>query len=736
MKKEIQENFKYFSAEEQEILSALTIICREGLSEDVACDIIMPGNPHKFLSYIGSFNEMNWLTRDVKTIYFNEIVSDVVQEMCPVTDEWHNTMLSALLDQISLKPLDDMYAKREHFKAARLYLTHLMETWGENGKTKPEELIAKFAYSVRAFALNAELSLADFRQRNEALETRIDFQLLNYVLTLSAPYIKSDIHTLLGSLFNQIFRYDEAKEHFTFAEASVPKGDESLLLMAKSGMYKNLSVTWKAALLAYKAYEYNERNGDNDKNLSVSLHIAYLCAYCKSKENAGRWLQRFRDLVGQREIPQHHQFRIVLKETEAYIHEGDCEEKLRILDEAELEIYRLYGINSPEEATVSYMCSLIEAEASLSRKDNEGYGKYVALNHFNYGQSRGDTAVLYSGLTTSHFNLGNRFTAGFYSQLLEEIDPADTSFAPGVRTEQAWARLFGKLSEGNVKAAKEHLDISREIIQKEIRFYNEEDLQQLKKVFSIGSIPDNVLGTDWERMINNLEITMHLATGDTGTAKQRLKSFIESETNTLERLKWKVRMGDILALEQDRDGAMTIWQEVLEEAEKKDIFSLCESIAESADNYNMTFEALEFINIALQYDNMIHAETNELANVLNTQARILKTCGMENSEEPWKNAERLLQSLNDHDLLSNLYFNWSILHQGIEKVKLLQEAIKYWKPEKGHFDERLAYMYHHLAIAFASLRLIYEAREAEDMAVRLFPTLYPEDLTKEFEEIL
>lgn len=735
MKKEIKELFKEFTAEDQEIITALSIFCKEGISLDVACDIIMPEDPRRFRYFIYSLSQNGWIYLDCQMLYMSEMIEEVAQKVCPVTDEKHIKMLTALQKHIDLKPLDDMYAKREYFKAARVYLTYLAVTWDDKGNEKPYELKGLFANNVICFARNAELSFTENRQRHFQLETRIDFLLLDYVLRLSAAYLRSDVYTLLGSLYNKIFRYNEAKVNFYFAESPVPK-DESMLMMAESDMYSNLGIGWKALQMAYRAYEYNEKKGYRDRNLYVCLKIALMCAIHESPENADFWLDKFRDILGKRVIPQHHLFHIKLKETEALTHNGDASEKLRLLEEAEKETNTLYGTNSPEQAELSLVRSLINTYSKQYRKGTEDYRNYVDLNHYNYGLSKGDTAMLYSALITTHTYLRNPYTAVLYGDLLKMLDTNDASIAPGVRIEQAEAKFFAHMAEGEYENAQECIDQAREIYRKEVMINDETAIQQLEQVFCTGQVSEDMLGTDIERTINRLEYLFYIGQNNTTTAKEHLQKLIDTEANPLERLKWKTELGYVLALEQDREGAKEIWQEVVQKAEKKDIFSLCLDITNKAEENDMMYEASEFIDIALRFDNMVYADNNELAEALSAQARIQEYFGFNDSGEVWKDTERLLKSLNDRDGLSNFYFIWSGLQQDLEKERFIRKAIRLWEPEKGHFDERLSRMYHALTLALASVGKHKEAQNTARMAVELFPYDYPPEEREEIKEFL
>ena len=736
MKTEIQNAFNNLPEEVRELIPALSVICSDGLSSDVACNIIMPDQPKQFFIYVHSLNEFGWLILDNNNIYTSEAITEVALEECPLTDDKHKRLLTTLQKHINLKPLDDMYAKREYFKAARVYLCYLMATWKDDIVSKPQELIKAFVYNVVYFAKNAELGFYDVRTKTVTVEQRIDYMLLNYVVNIDASYPNSEIHILLGELSQKIFRYKDAKDYFSFA-ISFEEVNKSMLRLAVSKMYFNLSIFWKALQYAYEAYEENEKANETDLNLYVCLHIAYICAYSDSPENTKFWLQKFWQIMRGRSIPKYHLFSIKLKEIEAILLKDDLSQGMTVADSAELETYQLYGANSPELANIYGIRSYLEGEAEKNRQGVKYYSKYVDINHFNYGNCAGDVAMLYSAMIFTHTSLGNSRSCDVYTRLLEQLDTDNDNFSPGVRIGQAQAKFYTYLfAYMDTEKAKEYLQLARDIYEKELMPNDEVFFKNKDKILPFATESSTIITSNINNDNNVLEYFLYYIQGDTDRAKRYLKTLIDAEENPLQKLKWMVKLGNVLAAEENQAGANEIWKEVLDNADKKDIFSLSVEISKCAEEHGMMQDALDYIDIALQYDNMIFANNQELATALSSQAELRKYYNFENPEEEWRQAESLLKSLNDTDGLSSLYFSWSYHLYDSEKVQYIRKAIRLWEPEQGQFDERLAIMYHTLTIALGAIGNFNEARQAARKAVEHFPFDYPPELHEEIKEFL
>ena len=439
--------------EEQYLIKVLSVICSEGISIDIACKILMPKNPQHFNTLMDSLCSRNWLFYDHRTVLGEPEISQIILEVSPIDSDLSINILSSLLKNIALKPLDDMMAKREYFVATRLFLSYLMKRKEELLDNENEQLKSLFSDVVIAFSTNVELSLyGNKRQPVWNLEDRIDFKLLNSLKELNGANTDSRVFILLGRLYTSIFRYNEAKT--CFHEAEVASGDNAELLLAQAIMYENLGIRGKNFHYAYRAYLTNSENRNDDACIGVCLYIAYLCALNMAPKDCKRWRNKARTLSGARTMPPHHIFNIMLKEIEALLHLHDISLAFQILDAAELEVCQLYGGNAPELARIAFIRSIVYAEAGQLRNGNEEYRRYVDINHYNYAYSKGDTAVLYSGIITDNIIRGNVVTANYFAVSMQRLYAEDPSIAPGVRFSEAVSNSLACMADGEIQLCK------------------------------------------------------------------------------------------------------------------------------------------------------------------------------------------------------------------------------------------------------------------------------------------
>ncbi|MBO7069517.1 MAG: tetratricopeptide repeat protein [Bacteroidaceae bacterium] len=736
MRTYIQQTFKLLTKEQQKLMSVLSVISTEGISVGVACNIMMSECPRRFVSCINQFCASRWLFCDQQNIYCHQQIAASIQEIAPIEFETNIEILSILQKHISLHPFEDMFMEKEYFFVSRLFLTYLMRNWhiySMRKNSRYTEFINLFAEDVIAFSNHAELGFGDKRQRVSRLEDRADFMLLDFLAYIDGHSYVGSANIGIGKLFNNIFRYEEAKECFRKAEAIL--GQTSELLLAKAMMYQNLGVLGSSFLLAYRAYLLNNKNGDDEKNIRVCLYLAFLCAYSDSTKSSKLWLKKMRSLMHGCTIPPNHEFNIVQKETEALTRINDKALAFQILDRAELEIIRLYGLNAPEMATVSYIRSYIYGNSGQLRNSAEEYRNYVHYNHFNYGYSIGDTIVLYSAMINDNVTRGNNVTANIFTATMENLCIDNFYIAPGVRISRIFASCSIYYINRNFELCEKKVNEARKILKEELMI-NDITPKEIKSIFYKGIIPKSVLMDSEIRLINLLDINLYIAKGQNSQAKNMLQLLIQSETDNRELLHLQIHVARIQIIEGERTEGVKLWWEILEKADKRDKFGICKEIAEWAFLYDMAYEAKEFLEVALYFDVMVYAKTNEIAETLQFYARVLGYYNIKGSEEPWEQSAMLLQSLNDKDGLALLYLSWGAVQQDCEAERLIKKAIALWQQEHDAFDETLSTMYHHLACTQAMLGKSQEASHSAKEAIRLYPTDYPSYLYEEIENYL
>ncbi len=719
---------------EQNLITLFSVICIEGVSVNVACNILKPDNPREFNSLVEKLCGWNWLFCDNQTVYSDPQIAAAVLEISELKSDSVFKILSTLREYIVLKPLDDMISRQEYFVVARLLLTYLMRKW-EVTCPDNSQVLSLFSETVIAFATNAELSFfGNKRQPVYILEDRIDFKLLNYIKEKEEFHPGGSVNRLLGGLFTSIFRYEEAKAAFQMAESI--DDDDADLLLAQAIMYENLGIQGKAFQYAYRTYLMNKEYWNDDANIKVCLYIAYLCAVCESQENCKYWRNIARSLLGERKIPAIHIFSITLKEIEALLHLDDKALAFQILDSAELDVYKLYGGDAPEMARISYIRSLVDGEVGHLRKSNEYYRRYVNTNHLNYGYSVGDTAVLYSAIINDNIIRGNNNTANIFAIKMQDLYAEGSNIAPDVRLSQAFANCASNLADEIYELSDAYLEMANKIYEDELK-PDEELLAEIAPVFHNGIIPKSVLMTEEYRIINIVKINICLGEGRFDDVKQLIEELANEEKDSFERLKWNVHLGRTLIKEGKLDDGLNVWKDIINKVPNAYKFEITKEIAEWARSYDLIYDAMTFYEEAFQADTMVYGKTCDIAEALQCYADVLELCGLKGkSDEPWKQALMLMQSMGDKDGISLLYFSWGAAKQDYEAEVLLNKAIDNWEPEQYAFDETLSKMYYFLCCSQAMQGKTEDARFSAHKAVELFPTDFPLHLLEDIEGYL
>ena len=719
------------TAEEQGLVTLLSVISSEGLSLDVVFNVLKPDNPREFNILVEKLSAWNWLFCDHQMVYCDQQIASAVLDDTTIEVNSVEKILSALREYLVLQPLDDMLKKQEYFVVARLFLTYLMKQW-KASYADNYQLIPLLSEVIIAFATNAELSFfGNKRQPVYSLVDRIDFQLLDFLQGLDGFGPEGKVFRLLGELYTRIFRYDEAKVCFQKAETCL--GEDSNLLFAQALMYENLGIQGKAFQFAYRAYLINKQNRNCNQNIKVCLYISYLCGVCRSFDNCKYWRNIARSFMEDKAVPSGNIFSITLKEIEALLHLDDKALAFQILDSAELDVARLYGGDAPEMARISYLRCLVAGEAGHLRESIEYYRRYVSTNHLNYGFSVGDTALLYSAIINDNIIRGNNNTADIFAIKMQDLYAEGANIAPGVRLSQAFANCASNLADECYDLSEAYLEVAQKIYEDELK-PDDDTLSEITPIFHDGNIPKSVLMTEEYRIINVFKINICLGEGRFSDAKELIEKLKIGESDDLERLKWNVHLGRTLIKEGNPDDGLKVWKDIIYEVPNSHKFEIKNEIAEWAQRYDLIYDAMAFYEDALQADTMVYGKTCEIAEALQCYADVLELCGLKDkSDEPWKKALILMQSMGDKDGISLLYFSWGAAKQDYEAEILLKKAIELWEPEHYVYDETLSCMYYYLCCSQSKQGKSEEARLSVQKAVMLYPVDFPINLLEDIE---
>lgn len=713
------------SEDEKEVMAVASVICREGLDVVVLYNLYMPNSPHLLYDIVGSLCVKNWLVCEHNRICCDRDVAEIVLEKEIIKENCLANLLMNLDEYLSIKPLDEYLSRQQYFVAARLLLGYVMDTWDYIIETNSAFVMA-FQTTVVNFASNAELSFhRSNRQPVGSLEERIDYKLLKFAHSLSGD---ERLYELLGSLYSNIFRYDEA--WMCFSASELISVYDSELCLALSEMYWNLSQTAQSFLYAYRAYLKNKVDNNPDNNIYVCLYLSRLCGLCDIEDSCKSWLQKSKDLIGKRGVAEIHPIRLMLLEIEALLNKDNLPAVNDILDKAQLMAVKLYGANSPAQIMASYIRYAIYTEIGMSRKAIEAYRDYVDCNHFNYGYSPADLSILYSAIIDSNNERGCFCTSGIYEARMQDLHSVDIPFAPGVRFSKAFSEATNCLVSKDYDLCAFHIENARNIFLEAIK-PDDRLIDAIRPVFEGDVVPDAVLGKYYERALSFGEFEIELGRGEFDAASERVLNDISNEATLKERLMLSVRLGRIAIKEGNTEEGVQHWRNVISQADASCKFEIAKEIAEWAAVYELHHEAKEFYETALQAEYMIYAKTEDLAVALRNYAEALELYGQQDrSDESWQQAIDLFKATNDYDGLALAYWYWGTTKQDCQAEVLLERAIKYWEREPGIFDETLSHIYREYASNQGMLGNMEEARDAAQKAVRLYPSYYPDYLQK------
>lgn len=715
--------YKTLTNEEQILVSLVSIVCKDGLSKDVLCNIIMPDYPSDFNLLINNLTAQDWMYCDGFTIHYNNLIAPNVLNSVALDGNTCVEILERIKIYIDASHLDDLYPKRDYYLAARLIINYIMDKWESLSIHPKLEYI--FSNVAVAFCKNIELSFfGNRRHRVNILEERFDFSLLSFVSTLSDS--GKEVQMLLGSICVKNFKYDRANLYFQKAKL-ILESNNGCLLFELANYYEQLSQYHKAIQFAYSAFQ----NSYGDNKIKFALYLSYLFAIIDSLSDSKIWRNLALQLIGKKDVPFYSEANIILLKIEALLHRNDPYLAHQILDNADLLIIKLYGDYAPDLSSISAIRFIIDDNSGKLRKSNIHYLNYCKLNHYNFGLSCADTAVLYSSIINDNIIRGNIISAHIYADYMHNLSAENDKYSPGVRLSQALANAVLCLSDENFKLCESYLESLNLICEKEL-IPDSVTQAELDKIFSNG-LSESIKMIPILRTIKILSVSNLLGQGQVEKAKEIIELAKNSEENIVEKLKWDIELGRTFIYEGKKKEGVDLWRSTIERSTCESKFEISIRIAELANNLNMIFESKGFYEEALNFEIMAYEKKNfEIAKALQGYAQVLNCCGInDGSEDSFKQAELLFRSIEDKDGLAYLYLSWASTKNAIEAESLIKKAIKNWEPEGNIFDETLSTMYHHLACAQSKQGKFDEASHSAHMSINLYPFEYPISLIEE-----
>lgn len=704
---------------ERTVVWLVAIMSPEAVSKKVACKLLMPDDIRLFDFMVNNLQMMGWLKSICGTLSCDTQVAEMALELDK--EEYNQDIAQMILEEMMKhlvpSPYEDIMERREYFLVARVFLTYLYDNEKVDIQDKSYYSFL-FALVSTLFARNSELSFyGNNRQPVRTLEERIDFRLLQYAIYVDNKSVMADAYRLLGDLYTKNFRYKEAKQCFN-ASVNI-YGYTSEIYLSYARMYNEYGDMGAAMMHAYKAYCNFKFRGELWQTIDTCLFVAYVCAVHDSPVNSHIWKNNALEECKDGPVPDGHPFKIRIKMIDALMKEDDSRSALRLADSAELDIYRLYGYNAPDMANIAYIRNVIYTRVGQSRRSQEEYGKYVEVNHYNYGYSDGDTAIQLAGTAYENLLRGNLNTGIDLCNMSNNIMGNEQIFAATVKFENAYTTFEAFMVEGNIEGAKDSIDYAEKVYENEI-LPNNLECMEIKDMFCNKVIPDSIMGMEYLRLISHAKVDIFLQEGRMDDAKALIQEMAEKESVPKHKLNWKIHLGRVFCEEGKNNEGLQVWKDTIDEADDKNKFFCLKEVAQWAVYYEMMADSLTFFGNALEPDVMDKGKTSEIVECLNSYADVLNNYGVKaDIEEMWNNALMLMKSMDDNDGIALLYFQLAQVKQDKEAEILIKKAIEFWKPENELFDETLAKMYWELYEVLKMKGKYEEANEALENMKRL-----------------
>lgn len=571
-------------------LALFLTICREGMRVESAYRLLcFPKN--LLLQNARALCDLGVMECGFDTLdsgeHYDEIITLTPAPNCRII----GLVLSKLIAAMS-----NRQASAEVVVATRLFLNYLMERQGLwSTQTKTAE---SFCRLVILFAPRYEESLVHCqRRRVYRIEDRLDYRLLELVAHhLSSP-CKGAAFCLMGNLFADGFRYNDADR--CFKQSQLLDGETASLLLARSRMLENLGHTALACQETYQAYEISLEQKNYPQTTDACLRLAHLCSLALDMQASERWLQN-----ATKYSPMTHAQRVKMYEIRGMLQcSHNTNEALNWLDMAETASIRLYGQECPELGNIWLArCNVLSYEGRIRESDLE-YLSYINAFAFNYGRSVGALVAMHSCMINQHLHFEDTKRAKeAYRKLCELEAESDERIAPGVQLGMQAAKCGLMISLGDHAAAakciKEGLDLCDELAA------DEETMPDLSQVFLTHNLPEKLCMTGARKLFLDYKSRLCVANKRYAEAINIIDEIISIETTEDAQEMWSVYKGYIIACQGDVHLAMHLWQKAVEHVSIPNKCNVMVSVARYAREFGYPYYALSLLDdvFSMDYD--------------------------------------------------------------------------------------------------------------------------------------
>lgn len=705
---EILRALKTLSKKEQMQLRAVVSVYSERVSLRHLRDVVAD-DPQNFGNDMKAIFQSGLLLENNYTIYCLPEVIEYLSDR-PLDENVANGIIARLTEKTTSPK--DLKKAQPFFSMVTSVIRYVLAFPDRIDYMKFAQLLYNYTFFYEIFA-HEEQSIAASKdllimRGLEMAKSHLDTKSLSYA-TLCACQ---------AFVYQAGFWYDESRRLIDEALTIVSMHDNqanilSYVHMVSAFWYENYGQNGEGIASAYRSWETSQ---DETLKAYAALYIAYQLALSKAYDASRKWIEKSK--IDNMNIAQHHTLSIMMDMTMALIHTQDetettTEEYLR---RAECKIDAL-NANAPIKATLYYLKSLHVADMGLYREEGTYYRMYADVLARQYLSSDGaiyiNAAAELIRLTAMGAFKGASLLA---ADQLDSIESAAPIYSLSVKSAVCLAYVIYYRAANLDCSAEAAYDLGLE--QAREMLPSAQALDVLKIVLEGDDIPDSVSGKEgvWQFQYQNL-LNM--------IAFKMPYTCIREEINMLKAQypskRQKLEIIDASFL--DREQALEVWHECIENANIHDRFDVCLLCAREAASLGFIWDASSFYELCQRTWGFKKQTRLQKIDTLLEIALHYEKCGeRDKAWELWNYLE--IQAVGTAKI-ADVYqgrATSSYDHQSYEEAaKYYIKAIEVYEPEDALVDERLSSLFTYLCNCFILFRQYDKALQANLAARNNYP---------------
>lgn len=708
LKKGIQKNFGDLTEQEQITLKLCTILCNEGVSLRNLCDII------------GDRAEVDDFDKEMKSLLRSGLLQELgyqifcpmevkeVLSSIPLSDETLNPIISRLASKTSLSISDDRLAFREFFQMADGVLAHVLEYPEGIDYIEHTKLVLNMA---RNYTIYGKIAPTNYKIEDLAIMRSLQ---LTKKHTENGTLRYATINTNLARLFLNGFHYEKAR----------PLLDEALIIEEQYGDSDERAETFFVYSLFYENYGnlplclyYAYQAYNSTDNETIKTYAAMMIAYQLSivGETAARdcWLS----MVHVESIPKYSNLRIISDLIDALkLKDKDAMQTEVILDRTELALIKI----NPDAALlgrVHYIRSQVLDDWTLAKDANLQYRSYAHLLCRHFASTDGALYILAAAEVIRLTSIGALTAAKQLITKLDKMPLTSPSYALSVQLDVCVSYIiYYRASESPL--AETYYEIGLDIVKSQA-IPSQETINVIRNIFDGGDVPECVSGDALLWLFEHQHLLNMIANRDCSRSEIQRQIYLLRERFPAHKNELEVVLGSL----KDTYDAIHTWHLCIMHAEKEKRYSTSLMCARQAVAEGLTYDALDFYDIALHTRGYKESNRYEQITVLLEAIINMEQCGLRGrTHEYWHQLENMAQYT---PLLSDVYQ----AHGNSEydaghfenAIKFYDKCLKVVQPEEGLTDQRLSSLLAYRSSCYGTLGEYQLAYDSAVEAKQYFP---------------